>query len=600
MCRNFSFLVAGLGLAVFGSSVQAATYEVSTAGSDANAGTAAAPWKTLQKAANVVNPGDIVLVNNGTYAGFRLRRSGTSAARITIKSKTKWGTKITSTGPSGDPDNIVLLSASYVTIDGFEVSTAPRAGICVRSMGDDTGADTTDDIVQNCYSHDNGLPSGGAHDGIFTGFARNFTAQYNVVANNGEHGIYVSNSADNPIVRGNTSYGNRNCGIQLNADQYTGDGAQDGLISNWLVENNVIYNNGTGGGAGINLDGDINGIARNNLIYNNLATGIALYGIDGAQASNHNLIVNNTIYNPNSTRAAVLIADGANSNIVFNNILYSKYGIEIDAATGTQHDYNLVKNIDGGSLSAHESSPAPSTLFINLAGNDYHLAAASPALNKGVSTFGGKNAPAVDIEGITRPQGATFDIGCYETPVVVTGRTLSGALFQWAWVNAAVQAVGVQNAAVSLTQGGIVTGSVTTNSNGAFTVSGANTASYILQPQVSGSIFDPKKITVTAGTANASNLNFYAYGLRVRVTNSSNQPLMNITVNLTGAVKKSVRTDASGYAYFYGLGKGTYTVQPTAPSAAFNPGTQSVDLPTTGVTFAPNAAVTFVRTASGA
>jgi parallel beta-helix repeat protein len=600
MCRNFSLFVAGLGLAVLGSSARAATYEVSTAGNDSNAGTAAAPWRTLQKAANVVNPGNTVLVNNGTYAGFRLRRSGTSAARITIKSKNKWGAKITSTGPLGDVDNVLLLSASYVTIDGFEVSNAARAGICARSLGDDTGADTTDDIVQNCYSHDNGLPSGGAHDGIFTGFARNFTAQYNTVANNGEHGIYISNSADNPIVRGNTSYGNRNCGIQLNADLSTGGGTQDGLISNWLVENNVIYNNGTGGGAGINLDGDINGIARNNLLYNNLATGIALYGIDGAQASNHNLIVNNTIYDPNSTRAALLIADNANSNIAFNNILYSKYGIEIDAATGFQHNYNLVSSITGGSLSANESSPAASTIFANPAGADFHLAATSPALNKGVATFGGKSAPAVDIEGTSRPQGTAFDIGSYETKVTVAGRTLGGTVYQWAWVNSAVQTVGISNTTVNIIEGGVVTSTGTTNSSGAFSLGGSPTTPCILRAVVGGTTFDPKKISVAAGSTDVTGLNFYTYGLRVRVTNSSNQGVANVTVNLTGSAKKSARTDTSGYAYFYGLGFGTYTVAPTAASTAFTPSSLTVNLPTTGLPTSPNAAMAFVGSASGA
>ncbi|MBY0456940.1 MAG: hypothetical protein K2V38_06360 [Gemmataceae bacterium] len=33
-----------------------------------------------------------------------------------------------------------------------------------------------------------------------------------------QHGINVSNSADNPVVRGNAVGGNRGSGIQLNAD----------------------------------------------------------------------------------------------------------------------------------------------------------------------------------------------------------------------------------------------------------------------------------------------------------------------------------------------------------------------------------------------
>jgi parallel beta-helix repeat protein len=399
----------------------ATVYEVSPTGNDANDGSAALPWKTLQKAADTVKAGDKVWVNNGTYAGFRMRTSGTAAARITFQAKTKWGAKVNAPGPKADVDLISVGSASYVTIDGFETTGAPRAGIGVRSWFLDDGSDTRNDIVQNCYSHDNGLPSGGAHDGIFTGFALNFTAQDNVCDHNGEHGIYISNSADNPIVRRNVCSNNRACGIQLNADLNTGNGDQDGLISNWLVERNIIFGNGTSGGAAINLDGDINGKCLNNLIYNNLASGITLYAIDGARPSSNNLVANNTIYNPNSTRAALYLDDGANNNVAFNNILLSGKGMDVGTVSGFTHDYNVVSSYAGTSKAAHETVVAlakANTLFINISGADFHLSPTSPALNSGVATYGGKNAPVNDLENKPRPSGAALDRGCYETQAV--------------------------------------------------------------------------------------------------------------------------------------------------------------------------------------
>jgi hypothetical protein len=39
-----------------------ATLFVATDGSDANDGTSAAPWRTLQHAANLVNPGDTIIL----------------------------------------------------------------------------------------------------------------------------------------------------------------------------------------------------------------------------------------------------------------------------------------------------------------------------------------------------------------------------------------------------------------------------------------------------------------------------------------------------------------------------------------------------------
>ena len=52
-----------------------ATYHVAGTGGDGNPGTAAAPWRTLQKAAGAVNPGDTVVVHAGTYAPVSLTRS---------------------------------------------------------------------------------------------------------------------------------------------------------------------------------------------------------------------------------------------------------------------------------------------------------------------------------------------------------------------------------------------------------------------------------------------------------------------------------------------------------------------------------------------
>src|SRR5262245_64545397 len=62
-----------------------ATLYVATTGSDAADGSAAHPWQTLQHAADVVNPGDTVVVHAGNYQGFYLDRDGTAAARITFK-----------------------------------------------------------------------------------------------------------------------------------------------------------------------------------------------------------------------------------------------------------------------------------------------------------------------------------------------------------------------------------------------------------------------------------------------------------------------------------------------------------------------------------
>jgi hypothetical protein len=65
------------------------TYYVSPDGSDTAAGTEAAPFRTIQKAASLVDAGDTVVVRAGTYAGFQLGwgfpQSGTATRPITFK-----------------------------------------------------------------------------------------------------------------------------------------------------------------------------------------------------------------------------------------------------------------------------------------------------------------------------------------------------------------------------------------------------------------------------------------------------------------------------------------------------------------------------------
>jgi hypothetical protein len=407
-----AFVVAGIS--AISPSARAASYAVSPSGSDTASGLSGAPWRTIQRALTTVKAGDVVTVEDGTYAGLACDGvSGTAAAPIVFRSRNRWGAKVTSATPDSTEDFVQLSSCSYVTLDGFEVSGAPRSGIAILGNQND-GSDARGVIIQNCYSHNNGGTSkAGRHDGVFSGFALDLTIQDNRIDMTGEHGIYVSNAADNPaILRNDVSNTGNNC-IQINADLSTGG---DGLISNWRIEGNTVRN--CNGSAGFNLDGAIHGVARNNVIYNATGAGITLFKGDGAEASHDNLIVNNTVYNPTGSRSAIQVADGANNNVIFNNIFISQAtGLEVQTVTGLQHDYNLVSSYDGATASAHESTPAnAAALFANAAGGDLRLAAPTPAvaIDKGTAAFGGMAAPTVDLLGAPRPAGAGYDIGAYE------------------------------------------------------------------------------------------------------------------------------------------------------------------------------------------
>src|SRR2546427_11247528 len=73
-------------------------YVDGAAGNDANSGTPAQPFRTLSKAAGVVNPGDVVMVRNGVYSAasggyacLALSRGGTASHLVVFKAEHQWG-----------------------------------------------------------------------------------------------------------------------------------------------------------------------------------------------------------------------------------------------------------------------------------------------------------------------------------------------------------------------------------------------------------------------------------------------------------------------------------------------------------------------------
>ena len=427
MIPRMSFLVGALRLAALVAVLAsgeglalAADYWVAPGGSNANAGTSpATAWATIVHASGQVAPGDTVHVAPGSYQGFYVDTSGAPASPITFVAEGA-GVEIVADNPS-TPDGINVEGADHVVIDGFRVSGRTRAGIRAALSNFVT--------VRNCIAADNG------RWGIFTGFTDDLVIEDNETYGSVlEHGIYVSNSCDRPVVRRNLVHDNHANGIHLNGDQSQGG---DGLIEDALIERNVIYGNGVGGGSGINGDGLVNSVVRNNLLYDNHASGISLYRIDGATGATGNVVVNNTIINASDGRWCINITGGSTGNTLRNNILYNYHSfrgaITVDAASraGLTSDYNSVMSRfstdDGNSViglaawqaegyDTHSFLATPADHFVDPA-SDFHLLATSPAIDAGTAAF----APPVDLDGNPRPVGAAVDVGAYEAQLLTCG-----------------------------------------------------------------------------------------------------------------------------------------------------------------------------------
>ncbi|HEY7543447.1 MAG TPA: PKD domain-containing protein, partial [Blastocatellia bacterium] len=426
--KGFRYLLISLGAILFLSiTASANTYYVSTTGNNNNPGTEQLPWQTIQYAVDHVSAGDSIIVASGTYAGCRITRSGTSNSPCTLKAAAGAEVLINSLSPANRHQSLIEIEnfdavVSYWIIDGFEVANGARYGIDLRN---------TDHVtVQNCRAHGSRLT------GIFLAFCYYPLIQNNESYSNGEHGIYQSNSGDNPTIRGNNLHHNFAAGLHMNGDRNFTPG--DGIISFALVEKNIVWENGVGGGSGINCDGVSDSIIRNNLLYNNRASGISLYAIDGAEGSSRNRVYNNTIVMPSNGRWCINIPPSAEGqpnptgNKIKNNILYNAHSfrgaitIYSNSVSGFESDYNIIVprfSTDDGDTNMnlsqwqargydlHSVAATPDQLFIDPAALNFRLKPSSAALDFGVALAD----VTEDIEGVARPQGPKHDAGCYET-----------------------------------------------------------------------------------------------------------------------------------------------------------------------------------------
>jgi hypothetical protein len=302
-------------------------FYVSPYGHDSYDGTNERPWKTLQHASNLAEPGDTINVEKGNYNPFKISKSGTKDLPISFVGDNA----IIDAFEGGTRDGIEIKNAKYITIKGFVVHHANRAGISAVTCSDITIE--WNKLVSNQYW------------GIFTGFCSNLTINNNIaVGSIKQHGIYVSNTSSNISVHDNTTHSNNAAGIQLNGDKNMGG---IGLITNARVYNNLIYYNGKAGGAALNMDGVQYSKVYNNILYDNYATGIALFKDTGGDGSKYNEIVHNTIVMPKDGRWCALFKGDSSYNIFKNNVCVSHHNyrgaISIDDSSliGFKSDFNV-------------------------------------------------------------------------------------------------------------------------------------------------------------------------------------------------------------------------------------------------------------------
>ena len=405
-------------------------YFVSGAGDDKNSGTSlTAPFRTIQKAANLANPGDVINVMAGEYTNtcascsvVDITRSGTTDNWIVFRAYPGHQPVLR---PNGWHGFQIKGGASYIEISGFEVQ-GNRAAVTFDYC-------RTERMNNNPLCNGNGITIDGRNDGAnkphHIRLARNHVWQCPGGGINAIQTDYVT--IEDNIVHENAWYSRfANSGISV----YQGWNFDDQPGMKIFVRRNQVFNNRSlvewsatnklSDGNGIIIDdlrntqnsstlGSYRGGVRieNNLSFNNGGAGIQAFRSDQID------IINNTTYqNGQVVGYADILVNQAGSVRVLNNIAYARSAaspISVLQGSNVRVDYNLVFNGSTGAIGSNDiqADPRFAVPVTEWALCDFHVLTGSPALG----TADGTVAPAQDLEGIMRSTNGGVTRGAFET-----------------------------------------------------------------------------------------------------------------------------------------------------------------------------------------
>ncbi len=440
------------------------TFYVSPDGNDMLHGlTRNRPLKTPQVAADKAQPGDTIVFLGGTWE-FRdkmllnIKTSGEEGAYITFKAAE--GEKpIFKVGGYG-VWNAISINASYIIIDGLtlvgindELTVAEGEEAYNNVIkNQDTGASY--DNAFNARVNTNGISFDGRNHvenggvpynhiiirncdvsmfpacGIGGGACDYVTIENNHVYNNmwfslyGSSGISLLGTTDMDdnygtkiIIRNNVVHDNY-CQVMCQNGRKWSDG--NGIIIDYnknnaegtkrlpykgttLIENNLVYRNG---GGGIHLFNSSNINVVNNTCYDNGVTPqLNHWGNISVSWCSNVRVVNNIAVATREGASSISYTEKNSSNvIVANNIHYNTINPDNSASLNGKEQLPDDPELNQGNIWADP-------LLVDPKNGDFHLKENSPAIDVGTKTL----APAIDVDGSKRPQGATYDMGAYES-----------------------------------------------------------------------------------------------------------------------------------------------------------------------------------------
>jgi Periplasmic copper-binding protein (NosD) len=331
------------------------TFYVSPTGSDSNAGTLDAPWRTLDYAFSQLDPGETLMLRAGTYVGDpTYTRVGTALGPIVVRNY-----------PGESP--ILEAATTYpLRVKGSAAYTTFQGLIFQKAQ---TGSNYANVYVLEQANH--------------VAF-RNDVIRW---AREGS-GVFVDDTADHVDLIGNRVYENNG----LNQHQGIYYEGHDGVIAS-----NLVY--GQKAGYGIQLkSGAKRVVVAENTTVDNSHSGIVVADTASNVTVVNNISAFNGDYGIRGFADSPGTAVGTNSS--FNNLLYGN-------AVGAE------ANQYAGIITFGTERPPADPLFVDRTTRNYRLQAGSPAIDNANPSY----VYSPDAGGAKRPAGAAGDLGAYERPV---------------------------------------------------------------------------------------------------------------------------------------------------------------------------------------
>lgn len=404
-------------------------YYVSTTGSDANPGTASAPFKTFVKATSMLSTGNTLYILPGTYnEQLKISNSGMEGAWITVR-PSGGNVIIDSKSTSDSPLN---LRGSYIDISNLEVKGS--SGICVNSSGNYLRISSL--VVHDCQTH--GIFISGQHVEVLgnTVYAASLVNQARNTSSGWASGIKIALGGNDVRVSGNTSYHNYGEGIAATRgsnviiranmvyDNYSVNIYVDNSFDTRVEQNFVTCHTNTGfeqngnPAAGIALGEEfyegwgakLNRVTIANNIVAFCSRGVYYFGGDPSLTGpglKNSTIAYNTLWSSTDTALGIIYGNGQTGSLITSNIIWQGNNklAYVENAAGLTFQNNLWK-VTPPTIARGTGDRIGDPLFLVAPSYDpqtFALSALSPAiggaLNIGISIdyFGNLRGPSYEI-----------------------------------------------------------------------------------------------------------------------------------------------------------------------------------------------------------